>query len=65
MTRDANGEIVTKSVRREPLGLWGATVWFGSHYVTNVARYYYRTRTQARHADISDAPGDRSGRVCP
>ena len=62
MTIDANGRRICKDVRRESDGTWGATVWFGSGCVTDVRRYYYRTRRQARNADISDDHSVR-GRV--
>ena len=64
--RDQNGRRVTRSVRRAEDGNgWIATVWFGGFYgfVTDVTTYRYRTRAQARDADISDAPGDGSGRI--
>ena len=64
MTMDMNGNAVTKSVRRESDGTWGATVWFGGGLgpATDVRRYYYMTRRDARAADISDVIGQR-GRV--
>lgn len=65
MTRDANGNVVTKSVKAETISgskVWGVTVWFGSVYVTTVRRYYYETRRQAQDGDISDDIG-RRGRV--
>ena len=61
-TMTANGERVTRSVKKESDGTWGANVWFGSHYVTDVRRYYYATRKQAQDADIGDGIGKR-GRV--
>ena len=63
MNYDQNGNRVTSSVQREQDGTWRATVWFGSGFVTDVRSYVYRTRAQARKADISDCPGDSSGRV--
>lgn len=63
MNYDQNNNRVTSSVRREADGTWGANVWFGSGFVTDVRRYVYRTRAQARQADISDCPGDGSGRI--
>lgn len=57
MPTDQNGNRITKDVRREPDGTWGANVWWGSGCVTCVRRYYYATREAARHADISDEPG--------
>ena len=42
----------SKRIQREG-DLWGANVWFGSHYPANLRRYYYRTRAEARSADIS------------
>jgi len=56
MSTDQNGNRLSKDVRREPDGTWGVTVWFGTP-ATNVRRYYYRTREQARQGDISDGPG--------
>ncbi len=62
MNTDQNGRQVTKSVRRENDGTWGATVWSGSGVVTDLGRYYYRTREHARRADISNNIGEY-GRV--
>ncbi len=63
MVRDQNGNRLTASVEREGAG-WGATVWFGGQngLGTNVRRYIYQTRDQARDADISDDIG-RRGRI--
>ena len=38
-------------------GMWGSNVWFGGWYApaTSKRRYYYRTRREARGADISDS----------
>lgn len=62
-TRDSNGNILTKSVRKTAEG-WQATVWFGGAYgfATDERTYTYRTREQARRADISDDIGQR-GRI--
>ena len=64
MTRtvNQNGEQISREIRREPDGTWGRNVWFGSGCVTNVRRYYYRTRMHAVQGDISDEVG-RAGRV--
>ena len=61
--KDSNGTAVTSSIRREALG-WGVNVWAGglNGLATDVRRYTYATREQARRADISDAPG-RNGRI--
>jgi len=61
-TRDSNDMVVTMSIRHEPDGTWGRNVWFGRRNVTDVRRYYYRTRVAARAGDISDDIG-QSGRV--
>jgi len=63
MIRDPNGNPLHSNVRREGDG-WGVTVWFGGFngLGTNVRRYVYRTRAQARDGDISDSVGDR-GRI--
>jgi len=50
-------------VRREEDGTWGANVWWGSNPATTHRRYFYRTRQQARNADISHSGGKVSGRV--
>jgi len=57
-TRDQNGNIVTKSVRKEKNG-WSATVWFGGAMgpATNVRRYLYSTKRQAYNSDVSDTIG--------
>ena len=62
-TRDGNGARVFRNVAREGGG-WGATVWMGGYngLATDVRRYVYRTRQQARFADISDTSG-RCGRI--
>ena len=62
---DQNHNPVHRNVERGPEG-WGVTVYFGSSQwggvVTNVRRYYYETRQQARDGDIGDDIGQR-GRV--
>jgi hypothetical protein len=60
--RDQNGNRLTQNIKREETSkglLWGVTVWFGgwNGLGTNVRRYYYKTRKEARNADIS-CPGD-------
>lgn len=60
-TKDANGRRLARDVGREPDGLWGVNVWAGRAYVTDVRRYVYRTRAEARKADISD--GEAQGVV--
>lgn len=53
----------TKRVRKTMRGTWTATVWFGHPAnATNVMRYEYATRKQARDSDISDSIGKR-GRI--
>ena len=56
ITRDQNGNPVHQDIRREVDG-WHVTVWFGSYPATNIRRYVYETRAQARKADISHTPG--------
>ena len=53
---DQNGRPIHRDIRQNTVdGLWYTTVWTGSsHCVTNVSRYGYRTRTEARDGDISD-----------
>jgi len=60
---DSNGNRITRSIAREGDG-WGVTVWFGglNGLATDVRRYVYATREQARRASISDAVG-RDGRI--
>lgn len=62
MDYDQNLRPIKRDVRRWG-GVWGVWVWSGSGFVTNLRRYYYRTRAQARMADIADVPGDGSGRT--
>lgn len=53
---DQNGKPVYKQVEREPDGTWSANVWFGGAMgpATDIRRRHgYRTRAQARNADIS------------
>lgn len=65
MTSECNGQRLTPAIRQEADGTWGVTVWFGglNNFGTNVRRYRYATRAQARSANISHTPGDSSGRV--
>lgn len=62
-TRDSNGTPVSASIIRSRDG-WAARVWFGglNGLATDVRTYTYRTREQARRADISDGIGQR-GRI--
>ena len=53
-----------RNVKKEADGTWGANVWFGPYdNSTDFRRYFYRTREQARNADISHAIGDGSGKI--
>lgn len=53
----------TKRVRKTISGTWSRTVWFGHpNNPTNVMRYEYATRKEARAGDISDSIG-KNGRV--
>jgi hypothetical protein len=65
MIRDSNGTPLNRNVRREANGYWYVTVWFGgvNGMGTDVRRYGYRTREQARNGDISDDFGARTGRI--
>lgn len=58
-TRDQNGKRLAAKVAREADGTWGANVWFGgaNGLGTDVRRYYYETRDDARCADISHEIG--------
>ena len=54
---------MTKDIRKERINgqiVWGVNVSFDE---TIVRRYYYATRQQAQHADISDGIGDESGKI--
>jgi len=55
---DQNGNPVYKDVRQNPInGLWYTNVWSGGGYgepVSNIRRYGYGTRAQAREGNISD-----------
>jgi len=61
--RDTNGKLIHRSVKRERNG-WGVNVWFGGATgpATEIRRYVYRTREQARNADISHDIGSH-GRI--
>ena len=63
MVQDQNRNPLHRCIHREA-GAWGVTVWFGggNGLATNVRRYFYKTRKQARDGDISDTVGKR-GRV--
>lgn len=64
MTRDANGNRVTKSIRREADGTWSRNVWWGSGVVTNVRRNYgYASRKAAAAGDISESASETNRRV--
>jgi hypothetical protein len=52
--RDSNGKPVYKRVHRNTDGTWSATVWFGHDPATAIRTNTYKTRKQARSADISD-----------
>ena len=56
MIRDQNGDPIKRNVKRSSNGLWGCNVWSGRYPPTNLRRYFYKTREQARAADISDKP---------
>ena len=61
--KDSNGKSISKSIRRESDGAWGANVWFASNgWASTVRRYSYSSRDAARASDISDEVGKR-GRV--
>jgi hypothetical protein len=65
MTRDQDGNPVHKNI--EPYTMdagnmavrtgWRVTVWLGTDPATDIRRYVYLTRAQARRADISDDIG--------
>ncbi len=57
--QDQNGNEIHRNIRREDDGTWGVNVWFGANPPTNLRRYFYETRGEARAADISDEPGKR------
>jgi hypothetical protein len=57
--KDSNGVTLTRNVRQDEDGTWGANVWFGQSPAINLRRYYYQTKAQAADADISDVPGRR------
>ena len=53
--RDQNGRPIHRDIRQNTVdGLWYTNVWSGSQYVTNVRRYGYLTRAEAKDGDISD-----------
>lgn len=60
--RDQNGNRVYQDVRRNPDdGLWYANVFWGGGgggFVSEMRRYGYRTRAEARDGDISDFNAD-------
>jgi len=66
MIVDQHGRRVTRSVKRESEG-WGVTCWWGGGYpgsiATNIERRVYRTRDQARVADISELGAGLMSRV--
>lgn len=52
--RDQNGNKLHKNIKKESDG-WHVTVWAGTFpTMTTVSRYCYKTREEARNADISD-----------
>ena len=55
--RDQNGNAVFRRIRLEEDGTWACNVWWGgllNGFATNLMRYHYRTRREARDACISD-----------
>ena len=50
--RDSNGKRITRDIRRESDGTWGANVWFGGAVgpATTPRRYFYQTKAAARNA---------------
>ena len=63
MLRDQNGRPLVRNIKQESDGSWGCNVWVGRNPPTNLRRYFYGTREQARDADISDTPGNNRGCV--
>tara|TARA_R100000808_G_scaffold13927_1_gene33373 strand:- start:4919 stop:5110 length:192 start_codon:yes stop_codon:yes gene_type:complete len=57
MTRDQDGNPVHKNIEPDTRTGWRVTVWFGTDPATDIRRYVYLTRAQARRADISDDIG--------
>lgn len=60
--KNCNEQKFLKDVRKNRDGTWSVNVCFGKHYITDVRRYTYRTRRQARQANISDTIG-KDGRI--
>jgi hypothetical protein len=60
--KDQNGQPVYQDLQRTAAG-WSVTVYMGYPFASTIRRYTYSTRQQARKADISHAPGDKSGRI--
>ena len=54
--RDQNGRALHRNLQHEGDKGWGVNVWFGGAwgFATTLRRNYYRTRAEARNADISD-----------
>ena len=62
-TRRRDPDNPPSRVQREVDGTWSATVWWGHHgIVSNVQRYFYRSRAAARAACIEHAIGEQ-GRI--
>ena len=63
IVRDSNGTRTSSNVKKEN-GSWGVNVWFGgvNGLGTNVRRYYYHTREQAREGNIAHDIG-KYGRI--
>lgn len=61
---DVNGRPVYMDIQPEKDGTWSRNVWSGgvNGLVTDVRRYRYITRKEARNGNISDVVG-RNGRV--
>ena len=62
VTRNIHRVVTTFSASGKRTEIWAANVWFGNGVVTSIRTYYYRTRRNARNADISDDIG-KNGRV--
>jgi hypothetical protein len=64
IVKDRNGEVVRPRVEKNPDGGWDVTVWLGgaNGFASEVRRYTYKTREQARRSDITHKLGQH-GRI--
>jgi hypothetical protein len=64
VVKDRNGRRICQRILHNPDGSWDVTVWLGgaNGFASEVRRYTYKTREQARRSDITHQLGQH-GRI--